>query len=149
MSESACAATRASNQLRRRPWMLPDEADAGTVAAVVRRCPSGALLYRGAALPTQDGGPEGAHGGTSATAIRNGPAAGGRRDRGPSRRRDHRAASAHTLYLRRGSYNKPLCDDHHLTTGFKEGAPLKVHPTPARPQVEVPIARDEDPRGET
>ncbi|HKA49001.1 MAG TPA: (4Fe-4S)-binding protein [Candidatus Dormibacteraeota bacterium] len=28
-------------QLRRRPWVLPDEADADAVAEVVERCPSG------------------------------------------------------------------------------------------------------------
>ncbi|MYX15646.1 hypothetical protein GTY67_20020 [Streptomyces sp. SID8374] len=29
----------------RRPWIRPDAADAGQVAEVVRRCPSGALRY--------------------------------------------------------------------------------------------------------
>lgn len=29
----------------RRPWIQPDGADADRVAAVVRRCPSGALRY--------------------------------------------------------------------------------------------------------
>ncbi|MFJ9569273.1 (4Fe-4S)-binding protein [Streptomyces bacillaris] len=29
----------------RRPWIRPDAADAGRVAEVVRRCPSGALRY--------------------------------------------------------------------------------------------------------
>ncbi|MFE3068334.1 (4Fe-4S)-binding protein [Streptomyces sp. NPDC059247] len=32
--------------LSRRPWVLPDAADPGRVAEVVRRCPSGALQYR-------------------------------------------------------------------------------------------------------
>ncbi|MEV4939430.1 (4Fe-4S)-binding protein [Streptomyces zaomyceticus] len=31
--------------LSRRPWVLPDAAEAGPVAEVVRRCPSGALRY--------------------------------------------------------------------------------------------------------
>ncbi|MET9540292.1 (4Fe-4S)-binding protein [Streptomyces sp. NPDC006553] len=31
--------------LSRRPWVLPDAAEAGLVAEVVRRCPSGALQY--------------------------------------------------------------------------------------------------------
>ncbi|MFJ9685945.1 (4Fe-4S)-binding protein [Streptomyces bacillaris] len=31
----------------RRPWIRPDAADAGRVAEVVRRCPSGALRYEG------------------------------------------------------------------------------------------------------
>src|SRR3982074_2315646 len=33
-------------QLDRRPWILSDLARADEVAEVVRRCPSGALLYR-------------------------------------------------------------------------------------------------------
>lgn len=37
----------------RRPWVLPDGADADLVAEVVRRCPTGALTYRHA-----DGGTE-------------------------------------------------------------------------------------------
>jgi uncharacterized Fe-S cluster protein YjdI len=31
---------------KRRPWIAPDGADAETVAAQVKRCPSGALRYR-------------------------------------------------------------------------------------------------------
>ncbi|MER5963833.1 (4Fe-4S)-binding protein [Streptomyces sp. NPDC002057] len=31
--------------LSRRPWVLPDAAETGLVAEVVRRCPSGALRY--------------------------------------------------------------------------------------------------------
>ncbi|MFF0273715.1 (4Fe-4S)-binding protein [Streptomyces sp. NPDC004330] len=37
--------------LSRRPWVLPDAAEAGLVAEVVRRCPSGALRYRPADGP--------------------------------------------------------------------------------------------------
>src|ERR1700732_2222549 len=33
-------------ELNRRPWILADAAGADEVADVVRRCPSGALLYR-------------------------------------------------------------------------------------------------------
>jgi uncharacterized Fe-S cluster protein YjdI len=39
--------------LNRRPWILPDPAEADELAEVVRRCPSGALLYK-----RLDGGPE-------------------------------------------------------------------------------------------
>src|ERR1700686_4968378 len=39
--------------LNRRPWILSDMADADEVAEIVRRCPSGALLYR-----RVDGGPQ-------------------------------------------------------------------------------------------
>jgi uncharacterized Fe-S cluster protein YjdI len=54
--------------LRRRPWVLPDEADADLVAEIVERCPSGALLYR-----RLDGGPQEAPKGAKVTPIRNGP----------------------------------------------------------------------------
>src|SRR5437016_6019884 len=33
-------------QLRRRPWVMPDAADADEIARVIERCPSGALQYR-------------------------------------------------------------------------------------------------------
>ncbi|TMB59575.1 MAG: hypothetical protein E6J49_14815, partial [Chloroflexi bacterium] len=33
-------------QLRRRPWVMPDAADADELARVIERCPSGALQYR-------------------------------------------------------------------------------------------------------
>ncbi|MEU2824307.1 (4Fe-4S)-binding protein [Streptomyces bacillaris] len=48
----------------RRPWIRPDAADAGRVAEVVRRCPSGALRYEGEAggaeLPRPSPPPAGA-----------------------------------------------------------------------------------------
>src|SRR5712692_7277172 len=45
-------------QLNRRPWILPEAAGADEVAEVVRRCPSGALLYH-RLDGRQDGDPEG------------------------------------------------------------------------------------------
>src|SRR5260370_13968384 len=56
-------------QLNRRPWILPDAAGADEVAEVVRRCPSGALLYH-----RLDGRPdEDPAGPAKATPIKNGP----------------------------------------------------------------------------
>src|ERR1700680_1195967 len=56
-------------ELKRRPWILPDAASAEEVADVVRRCPSGALLYR-----RLDGKPdEEPDGPTTLTPVRNGP----------------------------------------------------------------------------
>jgi len=46
--------------LKRRPWLLPDEAEADLVAEIVERCPSGALLYR-----RHDGGARGGARGTT------------------------------------------------------------------------------------
>lgn len=55
--------------LNRRPWVSPDEAGADDVAAVVERCPSGALQYR-----RLDGGPdEPAAELATVTPLRNGP----------------------------------------------------------------------------
>ncbi|MDR2114585.1 MAG: (4Fe-4S)-binding protein [Bifidobacteriaceae bacterium] len=36
---------------KRRPWVLPDAGDAKEIAAVIDRCPSGALSYQ---FPTQN-----------------------------------------------------------------------------------------------
>ncbi|HCL6628566.1 TPA: (4Fe-4S)-binding protein [Citrobacter amalonaticus] len=32
--------------LKRKPWIMPDEADVSTVTRVIDTCPSGALQYR-------------------------------------------------------------------------------------------------------
>src|SRR5207245_8990149 len=56
-------------QLKRRPWVLADEASAEVVAQVVERCPSGALQYR-----RLDGGPQAKVGpGHKGTPVRDGP----------------------------------------------------------------------------
>jgi uncharacterized Fe-S cluster protein YjdI len=41
--------------VRKRPWIQPDNADAELVAEVIRRCPSGALQYRFADGRSSDG----------------------------------------------------------------------------------------------
>ncbi len=38
--------------VRRRPWIQPDNAEPELVAEVIRRCPSGALQYRFADAPS-------------------------------------------------------------------------------------------------
>lgn len=50
---SASPAGVAVFELRRRPWIEPDAAEADSVAEVVQRCPSGALQFR-----RLDGGPD-------------------------------------------------------------------------------------------
>src|ERR1700730_16202899 len=56
-------------KLKRRPWILPDLADANEVAEIVRQCPSGALQYL-----RLDGGPqEQSDGSTKVTPMRDGP----------------------------------------------------------------------------
>ena len=130
-------------ELDRRPWVLPDEATADTVAEVVLRCPSGALQYW-----RHDGGPQEEHAGTTVTPIRDGPlfVVGNievRRDDGTVE-----ALPRATLCRCGLSNNKPFCDNEHLRQGFKApGVQFKIHLSPVRPRAaEAPISRTEDPR---
>ena len=129
-------------KLDRRPWILPDEADADTVGEVVRRCPSGALQYR-----RLDGGPQEEHSGTTITPIRDGPllVVGEievRRDDGTVE-----SLPRATLCRCGHSAHKPFCDNEHLTVDFRaSGMPYKIHLTPVRRSVKEPISKAEDPR---
>ena len=129
--------------LRRRPWVLPDEADPDVVAAVVELCPSGALLYR-----RLGGGPQEAHPGTTVTPMRNGPLlVVGEID---VKRPDGSVEKLPRATLCRCglSQHKPFCDNQHLRTGFvADGEPFKIHTSPVRPRLESPITKAEDPRG--
>ena len=128
--------------LQRRPWLLPDEAEADLVAEIVERCPSGALLYR-----RHDGGTQEAHQGTNVTPIRNGPlmVTGDievRREDGTVER-----LPRVTLCRCGSSKNKPFCDNQHLAVGFRApGLPFKIHISPVRPELMEPISKSEDPR---
>jgi uncharacterized Fe-S cluster protein YjdI/CDGSH-type Zn-finger protein len=128
--------------LQRRPWLLPDEAEADLVAEIVERCPSGALLYH-----RHDGGAEEAHEGTNVTPIRNGPllVTGDievRREDGTVER-----LPRVTLCRCGSSKNKPFCDNQHLAIGFRApGLPFKIHISPVRPELAEPISKSEDPR---
>jgi uncharacterized Fe-S cluster protein YjdI/CDGSH-type Zn-finger protein len=128
--------------LQRRPWLLPDEAQADLVAEIVERCPSGALLYH-----RHDGGAEEAHKGTNVTPIRNGPllVTGDievRREDGTVER-----LPRVTLCRCGSSKTKPFCDNQHLAVGFRApGLPFKIHISPVRPVLEEPISKSEDPR---
>ncbi len=129
-------------QLRRRPWVLPDEADADVVAEVVERCPSGALQYR-----RLDGGPDERHTGASVTPIRDGPllVVG----EVQVRREDGTVETLPRATLCRCGFSehKPFCDNRHLATGFRApGAPFKIHLSAVRPHAEQPISKAEDPR---
>jgi len=45
--EIACAGALSSSfNLKRKPWIIPDEVDVETVVRVIDTCPSGALKYR-------------------------------------------------------------------------------------------------------
>lgn len=129
-------------KLERRPWVLPDEADADTVAEIVERCPSGALLYR----RLDEGGQE-AHRGTTVTPMRNGPLlVTGEIE---VRREDGTVETLPRATLCRCGFSehKPFCDNKHLAVNFKSpGMPFKIHLSPVRPRLAQPIAKSEDPR---
>lgn len=129
-------------QLQGRPWIHPDEADPDTVAKIVERCPSGALLYR-----RLDGGPQESHSATTVTPMRNGPllVVGDIQ----VRRDDGTVETLPRATLCRCGYSKhkPFCDNQHLQVGFRaEGEPFRLHPTAVRPKPTEPISKSEDPR---
>jgi len=129
-------------KLERRPWVLPDEAEADQVVEIVERCPSGALLYR-----RLDGGPQEDQGGARVTAIRNGPllVTGDievRREDGTVEKLPRA-----TLCRCGHSQHKPFCDNQHLAVNFRApGVPFKIHISPVRPRLAEPISKSEDPR---
>src|SRR5689334_10971805 len=102
----------------RRPWILPTAAAADAIAAVVERCPSGALHYT-----RRDGGASEAPDAHPTIA----PVPGGplyvrgliqlRVEDGSLLLEDTRAA----LCRCGQSGNKPFCDNSHIGTGFDEG----------------------------
>jgi uncharacterized Fe-S cluster protein YjdI/CDGSH-type Zn-finger protein len=130
-------------ELDRRPWILSDLAGAEEVTEVIRRCPSGALLYR-----RLDGGLEEEYDGTTTvTPMRDGPLL----VIGKIEVR-HEDGTLETLpratLCRCGeSQHKPFCDNQHLAVRFKApGQPYKIHLSPVRPRVTQPITKEEDPR---
>jgi uncharacterized Fe-S cluster protein YjdI/CDGSH-type Zn-finger protein len=130
--------------LNRRPWILPDIADADEVAEIVRRCPSGALLYR-----RLDGGPqEDPDGPAAVTPIRDGPLL--VTGKVEVRREDGTVETLPRATLCRcgQSLHKPFCDNQHLAVGFRApGHPFRIHLSPVRSQLDKPITKAEDPRG--
>jgi uncharacterized Fe-S cluster protein YjdI/CDGSH-type Zn-finger protein len=131
-------------ELDRRPWILSDLAPADEVAEVVRRCPSGALLYR-----RLDGeAEEEADGSTRVTPMRDGPLlVTGRIEV----RRDDGSVEVlprATLCRCGQSEHKPFCDNQHLAIGFRApGSPFRIHLSPVRTQLDKPMTKAEDPRG--
>jgi uncharacterized Fe-S cluster protein YjdI/CDGSH-type Zn-finger protein len=130
-------------QLKRRPWILPDMAPAAEAAEIVRRCPSGALLYR-----RLDGEPdESLEGPTTVTPIRDGPLL----VTGIIEVR-HEDGTVETLpratLCRCGqSEHKPFCDNQHLAVGFRApGQPFRIHLSPVRARLDKPMSKAEDPR---
>ena len=129
-------------KLDRRPWVLPDEAEADQVAEIVERCPTGALLYR-----RLDGGRQEEHRGTKVTPMRNGPLlVTGEIE---VRREDGTVETLPRATLCRcgSSKHKPFCDNQHLAINFRApGEPYKIHLSPVRPRLTEPISKSQDPR---
>ncbi|MEM7113516.1 MAG: CDGSH iron-sulfur domain-containing protein [Chloroflexota bacterium] len=107
--------------VKKRPWVQPDNAAANEVAATIEQCPSGALTYS-----RHDGGAEEAVSTNNTILIM---------DSGEYRIRGNVAlttmtgeslASEHRLTLCRcgESKNKPFCDNSHREAGF--AAPSSV-----------------------
>jgi uncharacterized Fe-S cluster protein YjdI/CDGSH-type Zn-finger protein len=130
--------------LDRQPWAHPDEAHPDAVAAVIERCPSGALLYR-----RLDGGPDETHEGTTVVPIRDGPlrVVGGARivlEDG-----SEEILPRATLCRCGASRNEPFCDNAHLDIGFTApGEFYRFFESRVRPSVEHPITARDDPRRE-
>jgi uncharacterized Fe-S cluster protein YjdI/CDGSH-type Zn-finger protein len=98
----------------RRPWILPDNATADEISAVIERCPSGALQYRRLDGPRTTTGPV-----TTVTPIENGPLA----LRGDLivRHEDgtHERLPRAALCRCGQSKDKPPCDNSHLEAKFQ------------------------------
>ena len=130
--------------LDRRPWVSPDAASADDVAAVVERCPSGALQYR-----RLDGGPD-EHGPDPATvtALRNGPLL--VHGRIEVRREDGTVEVMPRATLCRcgSSAIKPFCDNTHIRIAFRApGELIHIELSPVRRVIDQPMAKESDPRG--
>ena len=100
------------------PWIDPDGASAGEIAAVIAQCPSGALSYSVDDLEYRDQGgepaihvsPDGPYVVTGGPELLESPW-------GEGAARDH-----YTLCRCGASRNKPFCDGSHWTVGFKDEA---------------------------
>ena len=133
-------------ELRRRPWITPDAGSADDVAALVERCPSGALQYRRLDGGPDEAGPEPA----TITPMRNGPLL--VRGRVEVKHEDGTVEVMPRATLCRcgQSQNKPFCDNSHLhlREGFRApGEVFHIELSPVRHVIDQPMTAAEDPRG--
>ena len=103
------------------PWVRPDAAPAGEVAAAVMRCPSGALHFE-----RRDGGaPEVEPAANTITVGPNGPLYVRGAIELVTPDGDLLLEETRAAFCRCGaSDNKPFCDNSHLEIGFAEGGAL-------------------------
>ena len=105
---------------QRRPWVEPDRAESDAVAAVVERCPTGALTFE-----RLDGGPaEEAQESNEAIPVPDGPLF--VRGRLSISLADGESVETTRMALCRcgASRNKPFCDNRHLVVGFEDDGSL-------------------------
>jgi len=128
--------------LRRRPWLMPDAAEADAIGETILRCPSGALQFQ-----RLDGGPRETHPTPTVEAMRNGPL----RVTGEIHVRLEdgtvEVLPRATLCRCGGSARKPFCDNTHLKIGFRApGERFKIRLSAVRRHLREPMAAREDPR---
>jgi uncharacterized Fe-S cluster protein YjdI/CDGSH-type Zn-finger protein len=131
--------------LGRRPWVAPDAASADEVAAIVERCPSGALQYHRLDGGPDETGPEPA----TVTPMRNGPLL--IRGRVEVKHEDGTVEVMPRATLCRcgQSKSKPFCDNSHLhlREGFRApGEVFHIELSPVRNAIDRPMTKSEDPR---
>ncbi len=102
----------------RRPWIDATAADPGEIAAVVAKCPTGALNFE-----RTDGGPQEVAGAPAISLGVDGPLY----VQGGVKIVDHEGqvitTEARVALCRCGaSKNKPYCDDSHIEIGFKSAS---------------------------
>jgi CDGSH-type Zn-finger protein/uncharacterized Fe-S cluster protein YjdI len=111
------------------PWVDPNLADVESVVRIIHRCPTAALTYQ-----RKDGGSaESAPERNTITVSPNGPLyVRGQvqivRPDGTEISREYRVA----LCRCGASKHKPICDNSHLETGFKDLGPINADPDPAQ-----------------
>ena len=122
----------------RRPWILVDnEPDAELLAAVVRRCPTGALHYA-----LDDGPAEVPDPVTTVTAVPDGPLL-VRGDLSLDLGDEGSMPETRAALCRCGySGNKPFCDGSHERVGWRSAAVTDHEPAGGRPHAESAVPDD-------
>ncbi|MEN4012113.1 MAG: CDGSH iron-sulfur domain-containing protein [Bellilinea sp.] len=109
----------------RRPWIQPENASPDQIAAVIERCPTGALQYT-----RKDGAPDEAPPPVNrATLVEDGPLYLHGQIEIRSPQGDLLYATTRVALCRCGASRiKPFCDNSHLQSGFRAGVGFQVSP---------------------
>ena len=110
-------------------WIFPDEAEAERLAALIERCPSGALTYE-----QREGATEQPPTRNSVTVEKNGPLT---LHADFTLKGEQPAACRATLCRCGVSQNKPFCDGSHGMAGFKASGTIQ----PFKADTELPPGR--------